>query len=204
MDSLDRLARMFRDFPGIGERQAMRFVHFLLSSHSDYKKDLLRAISELDHKVTQCVECFRYFEEDGHERCDICESSHTDKSVLLVLEKDADVKAIVASRAYQGGIFIIGSVLPLGATDTKKTFRRDELLKRIEAGVKSGVLKEVILGFSLTPHGEHTTDILRQMIQMSPSAQSLKVSSWGKGFSTGTEVEYSDSETLLSALENRK
>ena len=195
---------MFRDFPGIGERQSMRFVHFLLSSDPKYKGDLVQAISQLDNKVTQCVECFRYFQEDGHERCDICDSSHTDKSTLLVLEKDADVKAIESSRAYNGAIFIMGSVLPLGETESKRVFRKNELKKRIESGVQSGVLKEIILGFSFTPHGEHTTDIIREMIQTLPNVRDVKVSSWGKGFSTGTEVEYSDAETLHSALENRK
>ncbi len=195
---------MFRDFPGIGERQSMRFVHFLLSSEAKYKGDLAQAISQLDNKVTQCVECFRYFQEDGHERCDICDSSHTDKSTLLVLEKDADVKAIESSRAYNGAIFIMGSVLPLGETESKRVFRKEELKKRIENGVLGGVLKEIILGFSFTPHGEHTTDIIREMIQTLPKVREVKVSSWGKGFSTGTEVEYSDAETLLSALENRK
>jgi recombinational DNA repair protein RecR len=46
--------------------------------------------------------------------------------------------------------------------------------------------------------------IIEQRIEPLREKFNFKISQLGRGFSTGTEVEYSDPETLASALENRK
>jgi recombinational DNA repair protein RecR len=35
------------------------------------------------------------------------------------------------------------------------------------------------------------------------AGKSIKITHLGRGFSTGTEIEYSDSATILNALKNR-
>ena len=36
MDTIEKLTEVFKEFPGIGERQAKRFVYFLMSRNSAY------------------------------------------------------------------------------------------------------------------------------------------------------------------------
>ena len=36
MDTIDKLTEVFKEFPGIGERQARRFVYFLMSKNPAY------------------------------------------------------------------------------------------------------------------------------------------------------------------------
>ena len=53
------------------------------------------------------------------------------------------------------------------------------------------------------PEGENTTDYLKQKLQAITEQNNIKISVLGRGLSTGTELEYSDDETIKNALKNR-
>jgi recombinational DNA repair protein RecR len=40
MDTVEKLAELFKEFPGIGERQAKRFVYFLMFKNPSYTDNL--------------------------------------------------------------------------------------------------------------------------------------------------------------------
>jgi len=71
-------------------------------------------------------------------------------------------------------------------------------LKIIEK--KKDGLKEIILALSLNPQGENTLEYLQNSLEKF----GIKISVLGRGLSTGTELEYSDKDTFLSAFDNRK
>ena len=54
-----------------------------------------------------------------------------------------------------------------------------------------------------TPEGEHTMRYINDSLSPTSLQNHLKISYLGRGLSTGTELEYSDKETLKSALERR-
>ncbi|MEK9185937.1 MAG: recombination protein RecR, partial [Patescibacteria group bacterium] len=58
------------------------------------------------------------------------------------------------------------------------------------------------LGVNFNPEGENTADFVKKIITplLKPAT---KISMLGKGLSTGTELEYTDPETLKNALKNR-
>ena len=60
--NIDRLIESFLKFPGIGPRQAKRFVYFLAGEDKDYVDNLAKLISEVKSGMKQCGSCFRYFE----------------------------------------------------------------------------------------------------------------------------------------------
>jgi len=202
-DSIEKLAELFRAFPGIGERQARRFVYFLLSKDKGYLESLTNGISELKKNARQCENCFRFFTDDGHEECDICSNSKRNKNILMIVEKDADVSSLEKSRVFSGKYFIFGGTVPIILKDTPLNVRIHELIKKLRLLLKNEDLKEIILGFSLTPAGDHTDTYIREEINRALPNIKLIISSLGRGLSTGTELEYSDKETLKSALENR-
>ncbi|MCF7865058.1 MAG: hypothetical protein K9M11_00945 [Candidatus Pacebacteria bacterium] len=68
---------------------------------------------------------------------------------------------------------------------------------------KSG-LKEIILATSVNPEGEHTASYVVGLLKPLVEVHGFRISTLGRGLSTGTELEYSDSETLKSALMNRR
>lgn len=204
MDSIDKLAQIFKEFPGIGERQARRFVYFLMARTPAYAENLAELIKDLKKETAQCKECFRYYnlkQAAGKNLCDICGGKNTDPALLLVLEKDSDLESVKKSRVYHGKYFVLGGLVPIVEKTTKKQVRIDELKEKVK---KSPELKEIILAFSLNPQGDHTDEYVRE--QLAPAVEQLgvKISSLGRGLSTGTELEYSDNETLKNALKNRQ
>jgi recombination protein RecR len=208
MDIIEKLTEVFKEFPGIGERQARRFVYFLMSRNGAYNENLSGLILDLKKEVAQCKECFRFFilGKDKNKLCDICANTNIDSSVLMVVEKDSDLESIKKSRVYNGKYFILGGLVPIVEKNTKSRVRIEELKKRIESSPtpRVGDLGEIILAFSLSPQGDHTDTYVREQLKDVIEKQNIKISSLGKGLSTGTELEYSDNDTLKNALKNRQ
>jgi recombinational DNA repair protein RecR len=64
-------------------------------------------------------------------------------------------------------------------------------------------LKEIILALSITTEGEYTREFIESQIRPFILGTSIQISIPGRGMSTGTEIEYSDSETIKNALSHR-
>ncbi len=220
MNAADKLAEIFKEFPGIGERQARRFVYFLLAKNPVYVEELIKLLSLLKKETKRCSECFRFFTENQHtprsngkntDVCDICADPDRDSALLMVVEKDSDLESVRKSGNFAGKYFVLGGLVPIVEKDTPKFVRIRELKERIMRG-KSGIapgspanpLKEVILAFSLSPQGEHTDFYVRNEIKEAAQKNGVKISSLGRGLSTGTELEYSDNDTIKNALLNRQ
>ncbi|HAQ02822.1 TPA: recombination protein RecR [Candidatus Nomurabacteria bacterium] len=203
MNPIEKLTEYFKEFPGIGERQAKRFVYFLLHKNPTYVKELGDKVLDLKNTIHQCPSCFLFFQSTQDQLCDVCSNPKTDKSSLLIVEKDADYENIKRSKNYSGMYFILGGLVPIVTKDTPTFVRTKELLRNIEKQAKDHSLKEVILALSLNPQGEHTDMYLREILDTLEKTYKFKIVSLGRGLSTGTELEYSDSETIKNALRNR-
>jgi recombination protein RecR len=204
MDIIDKLTEIFKEFPGIGERQAKRFVYFLMSRNGGYNENLARMILDLKKDVAQCGECFRFFlrpQNHSGNICEICMNPNTDQSTLLVVEKDSDLESVRKSRTYGGKYFVLGGLVPIVEKTTKSRIRIEEFKQKIS---KNSDLREIILAFSLSPQGDHTDLYVREQIHDIAEKNKIKISSLGRGLSTGTELEYSDNDTLKNALKNRQ
>ncbi|HBA46043.1 hypothetical protein A2W67_03610 [Candidatus Nomurabacteria bacterium RIFCSPLOWO2_02_40_28] len=206
MDIIEKLAEIFKEFPGIGERQAKRFVYFLMSRTPAYNENLSGLILDLKKEVAQCGECFRFFilNNKKEKLCDICSNVNADSSTLLVVEKDSDLESVKKSRMYHGKYFILGGLVPIVEKTTKSRIRIEELKQKISGSKEPNKLSEIILAFSLSPQGDHTDQYVREQIKDVSEKQTVKISSLGRGLSTGTELEYSDNDTLKNALKNRQ
>ncbi len=204
MDIIDKLTEVFKEFPGIGERQAKRFVYFLMSRTPAYSENLSRLLVDLKKDISQCKECFRFFLKTAQnsQLCDVCSNPNSDSTLLMVIEKDSDLESVKKSRVYNGKYFILGGLVPIVEKNTKSRIRIEELKEKIKK--EGNILKEVILAFSLNPQGDHTDSYVREQIREITDKLKIKVSSLGKGLSTGTELEYSDNDTLKNALKNRQ
>jgi recombination protein RecR len=203
MDKIDQLTELFKEFPGIGERQAKRFVYFLMSRNEAYINNLNKNIEELKKNITQCSECYKFFlfKNSSQSICEICSNPNTEDDKLMVLEKDSDLESIRKSKVYGGKYFVLGGLVPIVEKNTLRNIRTDKLLEKIK---REKNLKEIILAFSLSPQGDHTDTYIRNQIKNTCEELNIKISSLGRGLSTGTELEYSDNETLKNALKNRQ
>jgi len=209
MDIIDKLTEVFKEFPGIGERQAKRFVYFLMSKTGSYNENLSSLILDLKKETAQCKECFRFFilNKEKNKLCDICANINVDSSTLMIVEKDSDLESVKKSRVYHGKYFILGGLVPIVEKSTKSRVLIEELKEKIKKGEKNesnNNLREIILAFSLSPQGDHTDSYVRNELKELAEKHNIKISSLGKGLSTGTELEYSDNDTLKNALKNRQ
>lgn len=196
-DRVEDLARLFERFPGIGPRQAKRFVYHLLSLPQSERQKLAETVSELGKDVKQCSECMRYAN-GGGPTCSYCADTSRDDSLLMILEKDQDLAAMERTGTYKGRYFVLGGVLTLSG---KGVIREKELVHAVAARLKNG-LKEAVLALSATSEGENTADRVRELLR--PYREQLKITMLGRGLATGSELEYADKETLRGALQNRK
>ena len=204
MDTIEKLTEVFKEFPGIGERQAKRFVYFLMSRNPAYTENMSLLIKDLKREISQCKDCFRFFiRKDTEKICDICANPHTDSATLMVIEKDSDLESVRKSRTYHGKYFVLGGLVPIVEKNTNNMVRINELVNQIKNQAKNG-LEEIILAFSLNPQGDHTDLYVRNQIKDITDTHNIKISSLGRGLSTGTELEYSDNETIKNALKNRQ
>ena len=203
MNPIDRLAELFSHFPGIGERQAKRFVYFLLLQNQGYLNTLAQTLTEIKKSIGQCTKCYRYFQINGQNLCRECSDTTRDASTLLIVEKDADLESVKKSGSYNGHFSVLGGLVPIVEKTTLERVRIQELISRIEKEKKDNILKEIILAFSLSPQGDHTDTYVREILGPIIENSGITLSSLGRGLSTGTELEYSDKDTIKNALKNR-
>ncbi len=202
MDKARKVAEYFARLPGIGPRQARRFVYFLLGQDEAFLNSLSAAIKNLKEEIRECASCRRFYEGKS-EYCDICQSKETDNSTLLVIEKDVDFENVRKSGAYQGRYFLLGGLLPILEKNPTEKIRIKELVAEAGQQIKDSGLKEVIIALSVNPEGENTYQYVKKTLEPLAKKHNLKISSMGRGLSTGTELEYSDQDTLKNALKNR-
>ena len=202
MSSIDSLAQLFMKFPGIGTRQSKRFVYFLLSQNPQYLDALAREIAELKKNIAQCTSCFRYYPQRGVSLlCSVCVED-ADVATLLVVEKDTDFDSVRRSGSYAGRYFILGGSIPVLEKDPASKIRIHELLARVENSATDG-LSEIILALSANPEGDFTRDYIVRALSPLAGRHGITITTLGRGLSTGTELEYSDGDTLRHALKNR-
>ncbi len=203
MSSIDKLTDIFRQFPGIGPRQAKRFVYFLLTRKRDYLEELSKLIVEIRKEIHVCSFCFRFF--NGREAvplCPICRSPERDHSLLMIVEKDIDLENIERSDAYRGRYFVLGGTVPILEKNPEERVRSRELMATVNKEHSAGRISEVILALSVNAEGENTAEYITALLN-SLRDKGLRVSMLGRGLSTGSELEYVDSDTIKSALSHR-
>ena len=215
MDTLDKLIEEFKKFPGIGPRQARRFAYHILGLDAASANELGGLIGKLKNGIATCARCFRYFslknEAANPPLCNICLDQNRDQKTLMILTQDTDINAVEQRRIYNGLYFVMGKNAELSSLDPLTLPRLKDLVGRIiaDAEVANGnAIKEIILAMNANTEGEHTAEIIERKLRdisstLNPEKR-FRITALGRGLSTGTELEYSDAETLKSAIENRR
>ena len=199
MNDIDKLTEYFKEFPGIGPRQAKRFVYFLLRKNARYTNELAELIPRVRKQVVTCPDCFRYYVPQGTQtNCAICSASDRQPSTLMIVARDTDLEAVEKSDTYEGNYFVLGGTLPVLEDDIQKYIRLRELEALIAKRQTAG-LRELIIALNANPDGDNTARFLKQKL----TPLGLIISILGRGLSTGSELEYADSDTIKNALKNR-
>lgn len=203
MDSMRKLEEIFAHFPGIGPRQAKRFVYYILNRPNSSIREFTDLIHEVKKSTAQCGSCYRIFIGHGEKmtQCSICSDKNRDASLLMIVARDSDFETIEKSGVYKGLYFILGGIVSSFDAEPEKRIRLEALIKRLRELGSS--LKEIILSMNTTPDGDSTAMIVSDYVKASLPESGLQISVLGRGLSTGAELEYVDGDTIRNAFQNR-
>lgn len=207
-EEYSKLFEYFKTFPGIGKRQAERFVFHILTKDDAWVNSFISEIRKAKENIRECIDCFRVFRNrynESHELCEICRSTNRDRSLLAVVEKNIDADVLLKKGSWQGLVFVLGGQFQVIEKKNPPKVHLEQLMQFVRKLSIQG-LKEIILCTSLSPDGIFTASVIKQKIEemiQNESLNQVKITTFGRGFSTGTELEYADKETLQNALKNR-
>src|SRR3989338_6573015 len=108
-----RLRNLFEKLPGIGPRQANRFIWALLDFNEKELKHFGAAVLEISKRMRRCNVCFRVFPlQDSETTCSFCaDASKRDRDAIMVVEHDSDLLNVEKSCMYRGLYHVLGDVL---------------------------------------------------------------------------------------------
>lgn len=208
---IQNLVEFFLKFPGVGPKQATRFVFYLLREEPGRVSALADAISKLREDVKLCRQCYKTFDMNGpltgsgHAGlCELCRNPRRNGRLVLVVEKEVDLENIERTRKYDGLYHVLGgTVSPLDSSAPAKLHLK-ELFERLQK-LAGGGEAEAILATNPTAEGDATALYLERVLApLKNQHAGLAISRLGRGLTTGSELEYSDDITIANALQNRK
>ncbi|MBK7319264.1 recombination mediator RecR [Candidatus Villigracilis affinis] len=194
-ESIQNLVTALERLPGIGPKSASRLAFYLLRASEDVAQDLSTALANLKANTAFCQECFN-ITDAGRERCEVCESTKRDGSLICVVEEALDVLALERTGGFHGKYHVLQGVLSpiegIGPDDLK--------IKQLVARVANGGVKEIILATNPSMEGDATAQYLQTQLKH----YDVHVTRLARGLPVGGDLEYADQNTLLRALSGRQ
>lgn len=193
-ESVKKLIGEFEKLPGIGHKTAVRLAFYILESDTEVARTMSEALLEAKQKVKFCTTCYNLSETD---KCEICDNSKRDPSVICVVENVKDVVAMEKTHEYKGLYHVLhGAISPMNNISAQ-----DIKIKELVSRLSDESVKEVILATNPTIEGEATAMYISRIIKTIPG---IKVSRIAHGIPVGGDLEYTDEITLIKAMENRR
>jgi recombination protein RecR len=180
-----RVVEHLKRFPGVGTKSAERIVAYLL------KADSAEDFRVLKERVRPCRRCCNIADSD---LCPVCAESSRER-VLAVVEEVKDVAAL-EKAGFRGYYHVLGGTIDHLDDVGPESLSVASLLARVE----QESFTEVIIATNATAEGETTAHYLAKVLRERGYASSRL----GFGLSVGSELEYTDPETLKKSIENRR
>ncbi len=201
------IVKLIQKFPGVGPRQAARFVLALLDKPEEELKEIGQAIQNLKSEITFCERCFNMNDAQGdgsvasRRLCIICRNPQRDQNKILVVEKVTDLDSVEKTGLYKGVYHVLGGVInPLEGV-LPDNLRIKNLESRIKKLTDDGNAVELIIATNPTAPGDTTALYLKDLLKKYPN---ISITRLARGLASGTHLEYADEQTLKNALEFRK
>lgn len=192
--SIQKLIEIFKDFPGIGPRQATRFIFYLLKKSQFEIDELVNKIQNIKTQFHYCPRCFA-ITDNSNQFCLICNNSQRDKMKLCVVEKDSDIQNIENAHIYNGLYFIVDEI------DVIREKYNNQRINELKKAIKNDKnINEIIIATNPTVPG----DAAAAYIERDLKPLGKKISRLGRGLPSGGEIEYADEITLKNAFKNRE
>lgn len=208
---IQKLISHFQKLPGIGPRQATKFALRLIKMTDSELKTMAQDVASLKSAIGECKECFMLFDRPAGNNsvslCQFCRDEKRDHNKICVVAGDNDALTIEKTRTYDGLYHILGGQVSLLDKEENRNLnllalkaRAKKKLTGMAEGSEPGESAEVILALNATAEGQTTALYLEKFL----ADTGVKISRLAQGMSTGSEIEYADDQTLISALKHRR
>jgi len=193
--SINNLIEALKKLPSVGQRSAERFVFYWLKSGKKEVNDLRDALNTLLQNTKSCEICWNF---DDNSPCHICADPKRNREVVCVVASPQDLMALENTGEYHGLYHILrGTINPDDDENEISKMKIEELKDR----VAKKEIKEIILALSPDLGGETTIMYLKkELLRINPE---LKITRLARGLPLGSDMQYTDEITLISALRNR-
>ena len=187
-----RLVESLSKLPGIGKTTASRLALYLMKKPSSLSVEIAKSLVDARRKVTTCPTCNDFTFDN---KCS-CSDSSRDQKILCVVENTIDLISIENSGEYNGQYHILQGLLSISQGINPEDLKIDHLINRIQ----NSSFKEIILATDPTSDGEFTAQYIHEKIKdHCPLISRIAI-----GIPIGSEVNYTDRNTLAKSLSDRK
>ena len=195
-DPIKKFIEIFSALPSIGPRQATRLAFKLIAGGKNKIEEISKAVSDLKN-LKICSQCF-FIHSNRDNLCDICSAANRQKNIIMLVEKETDLISLEKPRVFKGRYLVLGELSKTGVLNSVQKLRLNNLKSFIKKEL-DGKAEEIIIAVNPTAYG----DLQAMIIAKELEGFAKKISRLGRGIPTGGEIEFTDEETLASALERR-
>jgi recombination protein RecR len=179
--------------PGVGPKSAQRMAFHLLQRNREGALQLSRVLMQALEGLHHCEECRTLTET---KLCETCSNPMRDSALLCIVETPADSWVIDQATAFKGKYFVLhGKLSPLDGIGP------DQLgIEILEARLKLGGVKEIILATNSTVEGQATAHFIGEVA----AKFNIRATRIAYGIPMGGELEFIDSSTVSHAFNGRR
>ena len=210
-EPVGRLIQELSRLPGIGRKSAERLTYHILRLPKENALVLADAIRNVKENVRYCSACYNLSE---GELCAICRNPHRHHETLCIVEQPRDLIAIEQTGRYDGVYHVLlGRLNPLDRDATADQLTIDALIERVrcsrmkERSADATAVEEVILATNPTVEGDGTALYISNRLaelESDPNLKPLRITRLARGITTGSVLEFANSEILTDALVGRQ
>ena len=191
--TIRNLIECYKKLPGVGEKSAERLALATIELDKSIINLFSNSLQDIEKKIKRCSKCNSLTEEDI---CEICKNENRDRKTICVVQEPKNVIMFEKVGTYNGLYYVLnGLISPLEGIGPDE-ININSLIKRI----KQEEIKEVIIAVKPSVEGETTA----LYIQKSLEKLDVIVSKIAHGIPIGADIDYIDSLTLETALQDRK
>jgi recombination protein RecR len=192
-ETLSALVKSLSRLPGIGGKTALRLALYLLRPDNTDADRLSHLLADLKTKVRFCKTCGSITEA---EECAICTDPARARDTICVVAEPEDVIVMERTKHYRGLYHVLHGVLsPVDGVGPD-----DLTLRALEARVRGGKVRELIVATNPTVEGDTTALYLAKTV----APYGCTVTRLARGLPMGGTLEFVDDTTLARAIDRRE
>lgn len=190
---IHELIQALRCLPGVGPKSAQRMAFFLLQNNTEKAKKLASTITQSLNSIISCSQCRMLTE---FSLCQICSNKKRNQKKICVVENPTDIVAIEQTATFDGRYFVLrGHLSPIDGIGPENIG-----IPLLLEQVNNTSIDELILALSATVEGQTTSYYIANSIRHLP----IQVTRLAHGLPMGSELDYTDGNTLAHALMDRR